>query len=85
MEEYISKTALKELFEEDGHLSAYVEEMIDSVPVADAVPIVRCAKCANAQHDDIFGGIWCKGRKVEPEFYCADGREEFQCHTRKLT
>ncbi|MBO5967297.1 MAG: hypothetical protein J6S14_02230 [Clostridia bacterium] len=29
--EYISREELKAAFEEDGHLSAYVEEMIDSV------------------------------------------------------
>ena len=35
--EYIEKAKLKEAFEEDGHLSAYVEEMIDSVPAADVI------------------------------------------------
>ena len=37
MAEYIDKAILKEAFEEDGHLSAYVEEMIDLVPAADVV------------------------------------------------
>jgi len=32
MKEYVDKAALKEAFEEDGHLSAYIEEMIDSAP-----------------------------------------------------
>lgn len=39
MREYISREALKDVFEEDGHLSAYVEEMIDSIPAADVVPV----------------------------------------------
>ena len=37
MAEYIERGKLKEVFEEDGHLSAYVEEMIDSIPAADVV------------------------------------------------
>ena len=32
MTDYISKNALKVAFEEDGHLSAYIEETIDSCP-----------------------------------------------------
>ena len=38
---YIEREALKAVFEEDGHLSAYVEEMIDSIPAADVRPVVR--------------------------------------------
>jgi hypothetical protein len=38
MSEYIEREALKAVFEEDGHLSAYVEEMIDSIPSADVRP-----------------------------------------------
>ena len=30
MDDYISKAELKAAFEEDGHLSAYIEDMIDS-------------------------------------------------------
>ena len=41
MSDYIDREALKEVFEEDGHLSAYVEEMIDSIPAADVRPVVR--------------------------------------------
>ena len=39
--DYISREALKQAFEEDGHLSAYVEEMIDDIPAADVRPVVR--------------------------------------------
>ena len=41
MAEYICKAKLKEAFEQDGHLSAYVEEMIDSLPDADVRPVVH--------------------------------------------
>ena len=47
MAEYIEKAALKAVFEEDGHLSAYVEEMIDSVPAADVVPGSDYRQCRN--------------------------------------
>ena len=40
MADYIEREALKAVFEEDGHLSAYVEEMIDSIPAADVRPVV---------------------------------------------
>ena len=35
MAEYIEREALKAEFEEDGHLSAYIEDMINSIPAAD--------------------------------------------------
>ena len=41
MADYIEREALKAVFEEDGHLSAYVEEMIDSIPAADVRPVVK--------------------------------------------
>ena len=43
--EYISRAELKAAFEEDGHLSAYVEDMIDSVEDtidAEEVEKLRC-------------------------------------------
>ena len=47
MIEYIPRDALKAAFEEDGHLSAYVEDMINSVPVADVAPGVDFRDCRN--------------------------------------
>ena len=41
MAEYIEREALKAEFEEDGHLSAYIEEMIDSIPAADVREVKR--------------------------------------------
>ena len=42
----IDANALKMAFEEDGHLSAYIEEYINDAPTIDAVPVVRCRECA---------------------------------------
>lgn len=41
----IDANALKTSFEEDGHLSNYIEEFIDNAPTIDAVPVVRCKDC----------------------------------------
>jgi rubrerythrin len=37
----IDADALKMAFEEDGHLSGYIEEYIDDAPSVDAVPVVH--------------------------------------------
>ena len=53
----IDADALKNAFEEDGHLSGYIEEFIDDMPTLDIVPVVhgkwvfaddeylRCSEC----------------------------------------
>lgn len=66
--EYIEREALKAEFEEDGHLSAYVEEMIDSIPAADVRPVVRAH--------------WTDRRTIEHdgEWYCSNcGNEVTIC------
>lgn len=37
----IDANALKRAFEEDGHLSAYIEEYINDAPTIEAVPVVH--------------------------------------------
>ena len=73
MAEYIEREALKAEFEEDGHLSAYIEEMIDSIPAADVRPVVRgkwrlyspltdtyeCDKCGYLVIDESFRTNFC--------------------------
>ena len=73
MAEYIEREALKAEFEEDGHLSAYIEEMIDSIPAADVRPVVRgkwrlyspltdtyeCDKCGYQVIDESFRTNFC--------------------------
>ena len=48
-------------------------EYIGYVPSADVVPVVRCKDCRYSMDDKIFGGMWCRGRKVTPDWFCADG------------
>lgn len=45
MSDLISRSALKTAFEEDGHLSAYIEEYIDDAPAVKASPVVLCQDC----------------------------------------
>ena len=54
MKEYIDKNALKSAFEDDGHLSAYIEEMIDSCPVVD-VAAGRMGRWVPVVQDDGYG------------------------------
>lgn len=37
----IDADALKNAFEEDGHLSGYIEEFIDDMPTLDVAPVVH--------------------------------------------
>lgn len=50
----IDADALKNAFEEDGHLSGYIEEFIDDMPTLDVAPVVRgrWIPCDN-------GGYYC--------------------------
>lgn len=50
-----------------------IMDWIDDVPAADVVPVVRCKDCRYSMDDKIFGGMWCRGRKVTPDWFCADG------------
>ena len=86
MPEYIERDTLKAAFEEDGHLSAYVEEMIDSIPAADVRPVVFCRGC---KHSDTFAPdcteatfplkcLFIRYGGVYPDWFCEHGekREE---------
>ena len=39
----------------------------------DCVHVVRCKDCKHRDEDPIFNSLWCRGRRVDPDFYCADG------------
>lgn len=77
---YIECEALKEAFEEDGHLSAYIEEMIDDSPAADVVEVVRCADCKHAEPwywDKSRCFLWHEtGIDVRNDGYCNYGERK---------
>ncbi len=56
------------------HFRKAIKDFIDSAPTIDAVPVVRCGECVNSQKDEIFGGIWCNGRKVWTDHFCSCGK-----------
>lgn len=78
MAEYIERGKLKEVFEEDGHLSAYVEEMIDSIPAADVVSRGAYDQCdwervvALTQLKEIGKGLGERMDDVRPVVRCRD-------------
>ena len=54
-------------------------EDIESMPIVDAVPVVRCARCRHGEAFKTFpGGIFCPYIKdtVPPEGYCYMGEED---------
>ena len=53
----IDANALKTSFEEDGHLSNYIEEFIDNAPTIDAEPV---------RH-----GLWIQSKIVPDYHYCS--------------
>ena len=53
----IDANALKTSFEEDGHLSNYIEEFIDNAPTIDAEPV---------RH-----GLWIQSKTVPAYHYCS--------------
>jgi hypothetical protein len=53
-------------------------EDIESMPIIDAVPVVRCARCRHGEAFKTFpGGIFCPYIKdtVPPDGYCYMGEE----------
>lgn len=54
-------------------------EDIESMPIVDAVPVVRCARCRHGEAFKTFpGGIFCPYIKdtVPPDGYCYMGEED---------
>ena len=35
--------------------------------------LVRCKDCKYAEHDTVFGGWWCYGRRIKPDGFCSEG------------
>ena len=75
--EYINSAELKAAFEEDGHLSAYVEDMIDSVD--DCMDVVRCKDCKYYCPAPVSDG-WnsCERDALirHEDFFCAAGERK---------
>jgi hypothetical protein len=66
----IDADALKMAFEEDGHLSGYIEEYIDDAPSVDAVPVVHARWVHEQRYGDSGGWVWrctaCRRESITP-------------------
>lgn len=59
---------------EDTNAWMLGRRIVRQFPAADVVEVVRCKDCKSAQHDDLFGSLWCDGYHVDADFYCANGK-----------
>ena len=65
----IDANALKTSFEEDGHLSNYIEEFIDNAPTIDAEPVRHGRWLYNS-----YPTVWY-GHGEPPEWVCSECEE----------
>lgn len=60
--------------------SDVVYEILDDLPAADVVPVVRCKDCRKCIHDSLFGQLWCNmtlvTRRVKPDDFCSYGKRK---------
>ena len=82
MAEYIDRAAVLEILDDtaknwkqDCGLSKaeYLRIRIKNLSTADVVEVVRCRDCRHFQIRGGCGEPWCDGRRVSPDYYCADG------------
>ena len=90
MDEYIEKSKAYEVLSDYYHHRTQgqheaLREAFNRVPTVDAVPVVRCRKCAhcivNESHPD-RPLICCLTKKVgttDPDWFCADGERREEC------
>lgn len=57
------------------HTPAYRNalERLQAAPTVDAVEVVRCKDCLNAQKEEPLGTLWCNGTIVKGDYFCASG------------
>ena len=83
MSRYIDADALDKRIYNDIPISVFgsikkmaaVREIIAEQPTVDAVLVVRCKDCVNAEDSEV-GMVYCPhivGSWVAEDFYCADG------------
>ena len=81
MDDYISRQAAIDalhgyfdgMLETDTWSPCDVYGLIEILPSADAVEVVRCEDCMLCQYDAIFKQYWCIGKPVKADDYCSMG------------
>lgn len=83
MSKYINMDRLKEVFDyaerefcECDYAVKNIREEVEKLPAADVVEVVRCKNCRFCVKECTFEGMWCRGERVSPEYYCAGGKRE---------
>lgn len=70
----IDAELLKAGFEQDGHLTPYIETFINACPTVENVIVVRCEKCR--WYNPVFYACDKHGICKPVDWFCADGEEE---------
>ena len=77
--EYIRKHDAIDELRKDVMGGLNYESIIDSLPPADVVRVVRCQNCKHHTYDEIFASFWCeypgRVRDTTPDGFCEKGEE----------
>ena len=68
------------MLETDTWSPCDVYGLIEILPSADAVKVVRCKDCVNCEYDSIFNQYWCGGSEVISDGFCNYGEREDPLH-----
>ena len=60
---------------DNEEINAIYAEIINA-PTVDAVEVVRCKDCRFCGYDKMFDEMWCNGKRVSKDWFCADGKRE---------
>ena len=56
-----------------GRFFGVAEIDIVNAPTVDAAEVVRCKDCRYCSNDEMFDEMWCNGKRVSADWFCADG------------
>ena len=49
---------------------------VEDASDADVVEVVRCKDCRYCGNDEMFDEMWCDGKRVSADWFCADGERK---------
>lgn len=60
----------------EEHDGVTLQSIINKMPTVDAEPVVRCKDCSFCVYDETIDEMWCNGKKVSKDWFCADGKRK---------
>lgn len=60
----------------EEHDGVTLQSIINKMPTVDAEPVVRCKDCCFCVYDETIDEMWCNGKRVSKDWFCADGKRE---------